>query len=483
MLRERLKFLFKDTAIYGLANGISRFVVLLTIPIIVKHIDVESFGVWNMLTILGSVTSAILIFGMDSAVVRYYYDSDTLEHRRNIFSHGVLVLIGTVFCFGIMAVLAPGQFLKSVGVSSSYQHALLIVFVWTPANIFVHYFQNWFKWTFQRIRFLSIALGLATFNIILLLAYTYFGSLTLTSVLTAQAIAAWVFALVGCWWCREYFQAVFDLKMVKNLIAYGLPMMIIMVMSILSPAIDRIFLSHLQDARSLGIYSLIQKISAIMIMVITAFQTAFGPFSFSIWEKKDAQHTFARFQSYYLMLTGLAAIGICSLSRPIILLLGTPEYLGGEHYLPFLILGAIVYGLYSFAAIGIFYAKKVSLNLLACTLGVLTMILVNSWVTPVYQEYGAAFAYLSGNIVMVLVAYGVSVRYYKIPFFHWKDSLILILLAFLLAATIVTYSDNQYLDSTYKLVTLSSVFSLASILLLTNSERKVLRRLVFRNGQ
>lgn len=478
MLKDRLKFLVKDTAMYGIANGVSRFMVFLTIPIIARHIDLGEFGVWNMLTILGSFVSAVLIFGMDSAVMRYYYDQDSRKHHRNVFSHGFYIQLILILFFFCISFFLPSFFLKSIGVSNSYTDSLLIVFLWVPANVFTQYFQNWFKWTFQRFRFLTIAIGMAGINVVLLCLYVQLQSLSLNSILFIQAISAWTFTILGLWWCRKLFVLRMHKRLAANFISYGFPMMLIMVIGILSPAIDRLFLTHLVTEDRLGIYSFIQKVSVIIMVVVTAFQTAFGPFSYSIWKKSDAPTTFSKFQTYYLMTAGMIALGTCCFSRPLILLLGTPEYLGSEKYLPFLVLGGLIYGLYSFAAIGIFYSKRMSLNLLALSIGLGTVVMMNLWLSPAYKEYGVAIGFLSGNFVMVLIAYHFSKNYFKIRFAYSKDFAILSTLFVLSVVSTVPFTEDLFTDALLKALTLLSSYILFCLLLLTKGEKEYVFRFV-----
>src|SRR5690606_27956634 len=107
--------------------------------------------------------------------------------------------------------LAPDLLLKSVGLDSTYKSALVILSVWIPANVFAQYFQNWFKWTFQRQRFLAVAIGIAIINILLLIVFSRLGELTIGSIIGLQAIATWTLALLALWWCRRFLTAQFEL--------------------------------------------------------------------------------------------------------------------------------------------------------------------------------------------------------------------------------------------------------------------------------
>jgi O-antigen/teichoic acid export membrane protein len=156
------------------------------------------------------------------------------------------------------------------------------------------------------------------------------------------------------------------------------------------------------------------------------------------------------------------------------LILGTSDYFGGEKYLPFLILGALTYGLYSFAGLGIFYSKKMGLNLLALSVGLAAVIATNAILIPFLKEMGAALGYMAGNIIMVTVAYRLSRPYYKIEFSMLKDAITFIVLLALLLSTAFLFHSNLYTDALIKITTIIPMFLLIGLLLLTRKEKDFL---------
>jgi len=475
MLKERLKFILKDTAIYGIANALSKFLVFLTLPIIVQVLSPADFGIWNLLTMLGSIITAVLIFGIDSAVIRYYFDDSSIQHHRNIFSQGLFLQISLILIFSVIGFLLPQFFLKTININNSYTQILFIVFIWVPANIFSQYFQNWFKWTFQRIRFLIISLGLALTNLIFLFIYSKASHLDLKMILFINAISYWLFVLLGLWWCRKYIQFKLDSPLMKKLMAFGFPMMLVLLISTLSSSLDRFFLVRYLNVEQMGIYSFCQKLSIVMLVAVAAFQTAFGPFAFSIWEKPDAKHTFSRFHSYYIIIAGAIALGICSFSKVLVMLIGNQTYMNSSKYLPILVLGTLVYGLYSFSSLGFFYSKKMLFNLLSLSIGLTINIAVNSMLVPLYKEYGAVIGFLSGNIGLVFSAYFFSRKFYVIEFFYYRDAMKLILLSGMLLSTTISLSDNILAEAFCKTFILIPVFLLSGFFLLTENERNFIR--------
>lgn len=466
MLKERLKFLLKDTALYGIANAISKVIIFLTLPIIVNVISPADFGVWNLLTIVGVIVSAILIFGMDSAVIRYYYDNTSLEYHRKVFSHGLAVQISLSLFFLSIAFVSTDLLLASITLDTKNALLLQLIFIWIPANVLTQYCQNWFKWTFQRAKFLTLSIGLAIVNLLFLFLCTRYYYLDLKLILLANAVSYWLFAFTALIWCRKYIQIRIDKELLTKLLIFGLPMMLVMLVGNLTSSLDRLFLARFLTEEQLGIYSFSQKLGVIMTVVVTAFQTAFGPFAYTIWEKEDAKQTFAKFQSYYLLACGVIAIGICSCIKPLIMILGNELYLKSSQYLFLFVEAIIIYGLYSFASLGIAYSKRMMQNLIALCVGLAVNFACNYLLIPVYFEYGALIGFFLGNVALVATAYLFSRHSYPIKYFYLKDSIHLIIIFGMLAMTNISILENIYWDAFLKLSVLLPSFFLFSYLML-----------------
>jgi O-antigen/teichoic acid export membrane protein len=472
MLKERLKFLLKDTALYGIANAISKVIIFLTLPIIVNVISPADFGVWNLLTIVGVIVSAILIFGMDSAVVRYYYEDTSLAHHRKVFSHGLAVQISFSLIFLSIAFFSTDLILASITLDAKNALLLKLIFIWIPANVLTLYCQNWFKWTFQRAKFLTLSIGLAIVNLLFLFLCTRYYFLDLRLILLANAVSYWLFASLGLLWCRKYIQIKIDKELLTKLLIFGLPMMLVMLVGNLTSALDRLFLARFLTEEQLGIYSFSQKLGVIMTVVVAAFQTAFGPFAYSIWEKEDAKQTFAKCQSYYLLACGVIAIGICSCIKPLIMILGNELYLKSSQYLFLFVEAIIIYGLYSFASLGISYSKRMTQNLIALCVGLAVNFVCNYLLIPIYFEYGALVGFFLGNVALVTTAYLFSRQSYTVNYFYLKDAIQLAIIFGCLAITNISMLENIYWDALLKLSILLPCFFLFSYLMLDKTSQE-----------
>lgn len=450
MIRSGLTLLARDTAVYGVAGAGSRFLMLLALPIVAKNLSPDDFGVWTLLTIAGSFVATFVTFGIDSAVVRYYYDDDSHAHRQAIFSNGALFQGAASIAVVALLALGASLVLGMLHVESRYRAALWIVLATTPPMVLGQYAQNWFKWTFQRTRFLATTVGLAALTLGLLFYFIQVQSTGLYGVLVVTAAAQWVVAAVALWWCRDYVRWRPRRQLLSGLVRFGFPMMLVGLASVCLGALDRLFLTHYVDPAGLGIYAFGQRLSLIMVVVVTAFQSAFGPFSFSIWGQSQAPETFARFQTYYIAAAGAVALLICAFGKVLVQVLGSSQYVTAERVLPVLVFGSLVYGLYSFAALGVFYSKKSVLNLAALACGVSAAVVTNILLVPHMHGIGVALGFAVGNLVLVAVGYLISRRLYPVKFRLFADLGLLTVLALLLWGTGTTVSGSPWGDAIAK---------------------------------
>ena len=62
-LIESLKFLLKDSALYGGAAAVSKALALITFPLLARHFTVTEYGVLDYFLVLTSLMTIFFIFG------------------------------------------------------------------------------------------------------------------------------------------------------------------------------------------------------------------------------------------------------------------------------------------------------------------------------------------------------------------------------------------------------------------------------------
>jgi len=476
----RIKLFAKDILYYGLGNMLYSLVQFISMPLIVKSMDKAQVANWNILLPTGVLLSAIVTFGMDSAVVRYVKDAQSEKERKIIFSTGFIFETSLAILLALSMWLLASQWLPVVKVSGNYISSWWVLAAWLPSVIIAQYFQNWFKYNFQRSLFLSLILvqSLVYLAGILLLKLT--GQVSLLNVMIVMLASQLLVAIVGFYFCRHLLVPAVNTKLLGRLLLYGIPFMALAFGYNFIGSVDRYLLAGNVSDEYFAVYTQAFRISAIISMVVSSFNFAFGPFLLSLLGRQEAPATLSRFHTYYLMAMCVAGLCFLALARVIITLLAGYDYTGGQSFMLFFVTGYIFYGMYSFAQAGIIHSRKSYLGLFALAGGLVTVFLVDLLSVSRYEGMGTAAGFMLANIVMVVLAATFSAKYVPVRYQFYKDLALLSVFfggGFLMLK--YTLSSNMFVDSGIKLLLVTGISGSLLYVLLSGSDRGAIRSLLW----
>ena len=93
---------------------------------------------------------------------------------------------------------------------------------------------------------------------------------------------------------------------------------------------DRFFLNHFAGIEEVGRYEIGVRIASAMVLLITAFRTAWPAFAYSIEDDAEAKRTYAYVLTYLVALASWLALALGVLSPWLVRLLATPDVLRGR---------------------------------------------------------------------------------------------------------------------------------------------------------
>src|SRR5262249_14267888 len=113
---------------------------------------------------------------------------------------------------------------------------------------------------------------------------------------------------------REQLGLQFDRKLLRAVNRFGLPLVPSALALWVTNFGDRFMISALlpthEATAQRGIYALAVNIGWVMVLIFTAFQTAWPAFAYSISAEKDAKRAYAYVLTYLMLLASWAAIGL-----------------------------------------------------------------------------------------------------------------------------------------------------------------------------
>lgn len=443
-MREKIKELTRDTAIYGISTIVGRFLGFLLVPFYTHFISPADMGVYANIYAYLAFLNIVYIYGMDAAFMKYS-SLAVPEQKKQTFSTAYLfVVLSTVALTALLLVLrAP--FAQLMAVPGLYRKLVFYV-------IFILLFDTAALIPFANLRlerkakkFAVIKLVNILLNLGLNLLFFITFHLGIEAIFVANLIASAVtfLALLPEIWPRLCFRIQgFQLR---QMLRFGLPYLPASLASMMVQVIDRPIVLALTDADTLGLYQTGHKLGIFMMLVVSMFQYAWQPFFLNNAREKNAKEMFATIMTLFVLAASVLWVVVSLFIDDIASL----EYAAGRtliegHFLPGLVVVPVILLAYLFNGIyvnlqaGIYIEEKTKYFPLVTGAGALVNVAANLLLIPRLGIMGAALAVLASYVTMAVSLFLVTRRIYPVAYEFGK-------LARILATVIVTGLVYYYL--------------------------------------
>jgi O-antigen/teichoic acid export membrane protein len=156
-----------------------------------------------------------------------------------------------------------------------------------------------------------------------------------------------------------------------------------------------------------------------MVLLLTAFRTAWPAFAYSIRDDSEARRTYAYVLTYLTVLTGWVALALTLLSPWIVDLLATPEFAESARVVGPLAFSTVAYAAYIVVAIGVGRARRTQFNWVVTGAAAAINVALNLALIPRYGMMGAAIATVAAYATMAVGMAWWSQRIYPVPY-QWR---------------------------------------------------------------
>ncbi|WP_294607549.1 lipopolysaccharide biosynthesis protein [uncultured Bacteroides sp.] len=452
-----LKSLAKETAIYGVSSIVGRFLNYLLVPVYTIALPASSGG-YGVVTNIYAWVALILVLltcGMETGFFRFAnkgQDDPMRVYSTTLLSVSigsvVFVALGLLFLEPIAGWLEYGEHPWYIGMM------MIVVAMDAIQSIpfaYLRYKKRPIKFAALKLLFIFLNIALNLFYYVVLkgndVGYAFLFNLICTSVVMLCMIPE----LRG-------FTYVLDRELLKRMLRYSLPLVILGVAGILNQVADKIIFPFVYPDEAeatvqLGIYGAASKIAMIMAMFTQAFRFAYEPFVFGKSKDKDSREMYAQAMKFFIIFTLLAFLAVMFYMDILRHVIGR-DYWDGLRVVPIVMAAEIFMGIYFNLS---FWYKLIDetrwgayFSLTGCTI----LILMNIFLIPKYGYIACAWAGFTGYGVAMLLSYFVGQKKYPIQYDLKAIGMYVLLAAVLYVAAEYVPIDNIYLRMMYRTILL-----------------------------
>ena len=461
---DKIKQLTKDTAVYGICTMVGRFLNFLLVPIYTNLFQPFEYGIQSQVYVFISILNIILLFGMDTAYMKYAVNVKSSDENKNNFSTPYLTVMIVSFFICLLVIILKKPIFSLLEIPPAYYYLIfytsLILFLDSLTIIpFVKLRIERKAKKFALFKMLGILLNI-TLNFILIVELRWgveaiFISNLASSALTLILLSPSIF---------KSFKIIIDLPTLKKLLKFGLPFLPAGLSSIMIQGIDRPILTQLTDLHTSGIYSANYKLGIFMMLFVSMFQYAWQPFFFQNAQEKNIKQVFSKILTYFTIAGSLILIFLSLFIDDIVKfhILGRtimgPAFWSGLIIVPIILFGYLFNGIYYILSAGMFIEEKSSYVPIITGIGAAINVCVNFLLIPVWGIIGAALATFASYFVMAVMVYKITQRFYEI---NYEKVKVIKTLSFILIAGSVYYylMFVHHLFFTYKILILVGFIS------------------------
>ena len=418
-LGSELKRLGKHSVIYGLGGLVSRILAVLLLPLYTRFLSPSDYGKVETLIALTTVVGLLLRMGITSAFFRFYFDSEDPAQRRLVLRTSFWFTMGMA-TVGLLAGLAlSGEISRLLFGTSDDAELVAVAFVGLWGGMNYEQLTALFRVEERSVAFVTASIT----NILLTVGATLILVVGLDAgpigVIIGNFTGTLIVYAVLIGYRREQLGLQFDRKLLREMNHFGLPLVPTAVFLWVTNFSDRFFLVKLADTEEVGLYSVGVRIASAMVLLLTAFRTAWPAFAYSIADDREARRTYAYVLTYLVLVTTWVATGLTLLSPWIVDWLAAPSFHSASRVVGPLAFAAVAYGGYIVVAIGIGRSRRTQFNWVVTGAAALVNFALNVALIPRYGMMGAAVATVAAYVTMFAGMVWRSQQIYPVPY-QWR---------------------------------------------------------------
>jgi O-antigen/teichoic acid export membrane protein len=410
--------LFSDFLIYGLGSMVSRSIGLILTPFLAHALLPNEFGIINLANTTAYFIGIFVVFALDSAVGRFYFDSNEENYKKSTIANWFWFQFAACVIVAIFSLVFADKISRVIFLSADSKLFFLLPVISLPFTAFTMIFQNLERLRKRPVSVTVFNIVLTALNVLFILFFLlvlkkgvlgYF----MGQLLTVVILAIYSFIRMRSWIHPKHIH----ISRLKEMLRFSLPMVPTAIAFWLLNSSAVYFLNYiLKNKTEVGLFGIGASIAALISLVTTSFQQAWGVFFMSIYQQSDTPRKVSRIASAFVVLVFLLWLFICLFTPEFLIVFTKPSYYSAAWVPCILSLGPIVYSLSYFTQVGCYVHKNMKPVATSVLLAGILSVGFYFLLIPHFGKEGAALGTVAGQLLIPIYVYIRGNKYYPVRY-------------------------------------------------------------------
>ena len=388
-----LRSLLFDAGVYGTGMVLARGLGIFLTPVLARSLSATEFGVLDLVQTGALLASMLLSLQLESAVLRYFQTGAESERNRLLSTALAMNVAAGALLIVLAAGVAPfvGAWISPVALTLAAT-SVLTGFLYTHALTVLRAER-------QAPRAAGIIAVNTTLNLGGVVALVAFGGIGVAGVFGARVLADALSAIGVLAGRRSHYSlAAIHREEALRLFKFGAPLTPEGFLTFASAHVGKAVLLSYGTLAELGLLAVANRIAMVVKLTLASLRQAWLPYAFSIADRTDADVTYARALSGYMLVSGPLFLGFVLLAPEALLIFAGRDYLPAQRILAPLAAAAVIAGLPYIFNVALLLEEKTSKYTVAVVIAFLTTVTASLLLIPPFGVVGAAMAGLATSV-------------------------------------------------------------------------------------
>ena len=428
-----MKNLAKDTAIYGVSSILGKFLNWCLLPFYSYMLEApKDYGMVTDLYNWTAVMYILLTYGMETGFFRFVNKSE--EESKKVYSTTLFSVAATSLFFIAVCLLFNSPISIAMGYGT-HPEFIWIMCVIVAIDAFSAIPFAFLRYKKRPIAFASLKMVMIFANIILnvfflwvcpkiyiwqpwLVDWFYVPNYGVGYVFVANFLSSIIGLLVLLPFMWQKW--IFDWPLLKRMLAYSLPLLILGLAGIMNQSFDKIIFKYVypdqkEAMTQLGIYGACSRIGVVMIMFTQAFRYAYEPFVFAKQKDADSHKAYSDAMKYYIIFSVFIFLGMMYYLDVLQYLIRS-DYRVGLVVVPMIMVSYIFQGVYFNLSFWYKLSDKTNWGAIIAIIGCVVTIAGNVILIPIFGYIGSAWVAFGTFFLMMVISWFLGQKHYPISY-------------------------------------------------------------------
>lgn len=427
-VKEKYKYLGKNTLIFAISSFSTKFLSFLLVPLYTSVLSTSEYGKIDLITTTSTLLIYVLTANIADSILRFTIER--VKESEKVLAVGFKTLtISSCIC---ACLLTLTYLLKILDWHIIDYFCIFLFFFFTVLyQIMTNYLRGIDKICEVAIAGIISAVFIIICNILLLIVFKIGINGYLISLITGPAFAS-MFCLVCAGRLPEFKSIYFsgNNAIKSEMFTYCIPLIFNNIALWVNGSLDKYFVTGLCGISENGIYSVAGKIPHILDACIIVFSQAWNLSAIKEFDSEDKDGFFSKTFTAYGFLMAITCSAIVLVNIPLAKFLYNKDFFLAWQYSSILLIATMFNTLTAFIGSVFSAVKKTKIIAVTTVTSAAINIVLNACLIPFWGAYGAAVATVIAYIAMYTIRLIVLSDVIRLQI-HWRRNVLTYIFLFL----------------------------------------------------